>query len=133
MGGTSALIFAALHPKLVSGVLSENGTANMVEYDQFPDAIVASYGGTKLERPEEYKRRSPELAAEHLTMPVAMTVGGLDTLVPPHSVRRLSARLLETGRKDIRLVDDPQGGHSTDCGTTVSAMEFVIQAAEAPR
>jgi hypothetical protein len=66
-------------------------------------------------------------------MSVAMTVGGLDTLVPPHSVRRLAARLLETGRKDIILVDDPQSGHATDYTTTISAMEFVIEAAEAAR
>jgi dienelactone hydrolase len=97
------------------------------------DAIVASYGGTKRNRPEEYKRRSPELAAEQLTMPLALTVGGLDTLVPTHSVRRLAARLREAGRKDILLVDDPQGGHSTDYNTTVSAFEFVLRAAEAER
>jgi len=32
MGGTAALIFAALHPDLIAGVCSLNGTANMLEY-----------------------------------------------------------------------------------------------------
>ena len=58
MGGTSALIFTALHPDLVAGVCSLNGTANMVDYENFQDAIVASYGGTKTEVPGEYKKRS---------------------------------------------------------------------------
>ncbi|MFM8930782.1 MAG: alpha/beta fold hydrolase, partial [Gemmataceae bacterium] len=35
MGGTGALTFAALHPDLIDGVVSLNGTANLVEYDQF--------------------------------------------------------------------------------------------------
>ncbi len=130
MGGTSALIFAVLHPSLVDGVLSENGTANMLEYDGFQEAIVASYGGTKQDRREEFQRRSPELSAERLTMPVALTVGGKDTLVPPHSVRRLAARLKEAGRKDVLLVDDQEGGHATGYDDTVSAFEFVIRAAE---
>jgi pimeloyl-ACP methyl ester carboxylesterase len=102
----------------------------MLEYDGFQEAIVASYGGTKQDRREEFQRRSPELSAERLTMPVALTVGGKDTLVPPHSVRRLAARLKEAGRKDVLLVDDQEGGHATGYDDTVSAFEFVIRAAE---
>lgn len=131
MGGTAALIFAALHPELIAGVLAENGTANMVEYDQFQEAIRASYGGTKQEVLDEYEKRSPELAAGQLRMPLALTVGAKDTLVPPDSVRRLAKRLLELGHQDLLLADDPQGGHETGYEPTVSAMEFVIRAAEA--
>ena len=39
MGGTGALTFTALHPELVDGVVSRNGTANLVEYERFQDAI----------------------------------------------------------------------------------------------
>ncbi|MBL8848272.1 MAG: alpha/beta fold hydrolase [Planctomycetaceae bacterium] len=130
MGGTAALIFAALHPELIDGVLSENGTANMVDYDQFQDAIRAAYGGSKQEVPEEYRRRSPELAAEKLTMPIAFTVGGEDALVPPDSVRRLAGQLAESGRKNVLLDDDPQRGHETGYDATVAAFEFVIRAVE---
>ena len=42
MGGTAVLTFAALHPELVAGVCSLNGTANLVDYDKFQDAIAAS-------------------------------------------------------------------------------------------
>src|SRR3989442_1371046 len=44
MGGSSALTFTALHPDLVAGVCSQNGTANHVEYENFQDAIQASFG-----------------------------------------------------------------------------------------
>ncbi|HBJ83756.1 MAG TPA: alpha/beta hydrolase, partial [Verrucomicrobiales bacterium] len=89
MGGTSALIFAALHPELIAGVCSLHGTANMVEYAKFQDAIIASYGGTKEQVPDEYKKRSAELWPDKFTMPVAVTTGGKDDVVPPQSVLRL--------------------------------------------
>lgn len=130
MGGTAALIFAALHPDLIAGVVSENGAANMLEYDQFQDAIAASYGGSKQEKTDEYRRRSPELIPEKLTMPIAFTVGGKDTLVPPDSVRRLAKKLLAARPKEILLLDDPEGGHATGYDETVKVFEFVMRAAE---
>ena len=129
MGGTSVLIFAALHPDLTDGVLSENGTANMLEYDQFQDAIAASYGGSKSEQPDEYRRRSPELIPDKLTMPLAFTVGGRDTIVPPVSVRRLSRSLKDQDRDDVLLIDDFDGGHATNYDDTVRAFEFVVRQA----
>ncbi|MDD5707377.1 MAG: prolyl oligopeptidase family serine peptidase [Kiritimatiellae bacterium] len=135
MGGTSVLIFAALRPELVAGVSSQNGTANMLEYDQsyagIREAIAASYGGTKQERPEEYRKRSPELSPDRFTMPVAFTVGGRDTCVPPDSVRRLAAQLL-TAKRQVLLIDREEGGHSTDYADTSRALEFVFEAAGKP-
>ncbi|MFH1267561.1 MAG: alpha/beta fold hydrolase, partial [Planctomycetota bacterium] len=54
MGGTACLTFAALHPELVDGVASMNGTANLLEYENFQSAIQESFGGTKAEIPQEY-------------------------------------------------------------------------------
>jgi dipeptidyl aminopeptidase/acylaminoacyl peptidase len=130
MGGTAALIFAALHPDLVAGVLAENATANLIEYPNFLDFIAVAYGGTKEEKPEEYQKRSPELTPERFTMPVALTVGGRDAAVPPDSVRRLFRQWQKLGRKDVLLLDRPDGGHETNYDDTVTAIEFVIHAAE---
>lgn len=60
MGATSALAFAVMHPDCVDGVVALNGTANLLEYENFTDAIAASYGGTKTEKPEVYQARSAE-------------------------------------------------------------------------
>lgn len=76
MGGTSALIFGALHPDIVDGIVAMNPTSNMEEYGQFQEAIAESYGGSKTEVPQEYRKRSSELQFERLTMPVAVTTGG---------------------------------------------------------
>jgi pimeloyl-ACP methyl ester carboxylesterase len=125
MGGTGALTFAALHPDLVDGVCSLNGTANLVEYGRFLDAIAASFGGTKEEVPEEYRKRSAELHAESLTMPVALTTGGRDDIVPPESVLRLHKTLTTLGRP-VLLLHRPDRGHDTDLADTTAALDFLF-------
>lgn len=126
MGASSALTFAGLHPDRVDGVVALNGTASHVEYNRFQDAIAESFGGTKAQVPREYERRSAELNAEKLTMPIAATVGGRDQSVPPDSVRRLFARLKQQGRR-VLLIDRPEGGHSTTYADTLAAARFVAE------
>jgi pimeloyl-ACP methyl ester carboxylesterase len=128
MGGTSALIFTALHPDLIDGVCSLNGTANMLEFDGFKEAVAASYGATREARPDEYRKRSVELHPEKLTMPVAITTGGKDAVVPPQSALRLAESLRLAGRQAL-LIHRADGGHSTTYEDTVTAMEFILQAA----
>lgn len=126
MGGTSALTFAALHPELIDGVTSMNGHANHLEYENFQDAIAESFGGSKSEIPEEYKRRSAEYWPEKLTMPTAFTVSGNDTSVPPGSTLRLAAMLKKLNRK-VMVINRPQGGHATSFDDGMSAMEFMFE------
>jgi hypothetical protein len=128
MGGTSALIFAALHPELIAGVCSLNGTANMIEYEKFQDAIIASYGGTKDQVPDEYKKRSAELWPDRFVMPVAVTTGGKDDVVPPQSVMRLVEKLQQAKRK-VLSIHREAGGHSTNYEDTCVAMEFMLREA----
>jgi predicted esterase len=127
MGGTSVLIFTALHRELVDGVVSLNGTANLMEYAGFPEAIAASYGGQKSEKVQEYQKRSPELAPDRFgTIPVAFTAGGKDTLVPPQSVMRLSRTLEKQNPGRVLMLFREDGGHSTPHDDALAALEFVI-------
>lgn len=122
MGGTSALIFATLHPELIAGVCALNPTANLVEYAGFKDAIDTSYGSA-----DEREKRSPELHADRLTMPVALTTGGKDTVVPPASTLRLAkklSRVLSLHREAV--------AHSTSYDDTVKAMEFMLREVAKP-
>ena len=128
MGGTACLTFAALHPDLVDGVASMNGTANLVEYENFQSAIGESFGGTKTDIPQEYKKRSAEYRPDKLTMPVGITAGGKDTSVPPHSVLRL-AKALETLGRDVLLIYREDGGHSTNYADGVAILQFMIRKA----
>ncbi len=127
MGGTAALTFAALHPELIDGVVSLNGTANLVEYEGFQVAITASYGGSKKEVPEEYRKRSAEFSPEKFSMPLAATTGGRDNVVPADSVLRLVSRI--AGRNpNVLSIHRPDGGHSTNYADTKQALGFVIAA-----
>lgn len=125
MGGTAALTFAALHPDRVQGVVALNGTANLVEFTGFPEAIAASYGGTKAERPDEYRKRSAEFWPERFTMPLALTAGGRDTVVPPDSLLRLTEKLKQQGRRVLLLLR-PELGHSTSYADALAALDFVF-------
>lgn len=125
MGGSSALAFATLHPDRVHGVVSFNGTANMLTYEGFAEAIAQSYGGSKQERPEIYRERSAELFSERLKMPIATTTGGKDTLVPPDSTLHLMEMLKARGRTTLSI-HRADGGHSTKLADAKAALEFVL-------
>lgn len=130
MGGSSALTFAALHPDQVDGVVALNGTANHVEYEQFQDAISKSFGGSKQEVPDEYRRRSAEFVPENFTMPVATTTGGRDEAVPPESVQRFIENLGKRSQKALGI-HRAETGHSTNYDDTKQAFDFVIAACQA--
>lgn len=125
MGGASCLTFAALHPEEIDGVVSMNGTANHVQYENFQDAIRQSFGGTKQTAAAEYRKRSAELWAHRFSMPSAFTVGGLDKSVPPDSVLRLAGQLKRDGRHTL-LIHRESGGHSTTYEDAVTALRFVV-------
>ncbi|MDA1230440.1 MAG: alpha/beta fold hydrolase, partial [Planctomycetota bacterium] len=125
MGATSALAFAAMHPECVDGIVALNGTANLIEYPNFSDVIAESYGGTRSEIPEVYRNRSAELFPDRLTMPVAATTGGNDTLVPPESTLRLLAALKTQGSPALSI-HQGKGGHETNYEDTVAAFQFVF-------
>jgi len=125
MGAASALTFAALHSETIDGVVAMNGIANHEEYTGFQDAISVSFGGSKTEKPEEYRKRSAEFSADRLTMPLAFTVSGFDDVTPPQSIRRLAEKL-NTLKRDVLLIESPSGGHETSYEHACKALEYVI-------
>lgn len=131
MGGSSALTFTALHPELIAGVVAMNGTANHLEYENFQDAIIASFGGAKREIPEEYKRRSAEYWPERFTMPVGITASGQDKSVPPDSTLRL-AKILEKLGRPVLMVYREEMGHTSRPEDARQVLDFVLDQALTP-
>jgi pimeloyl-ACP methyl ester carboxylesterase len=132
MGGAACLTFTALHPDLVDGVASMNGIADFVVYENFQDAIARSFGGSKEEVPEEYRRRSALSHATAFTMPMGVTTGGRDTSTPPHSVLRLVEEVRKTNRR-VLLIHREREGHRTGYDDARAILEFVVEQATAPR
>jgi len=116
------------HPKLIDGVASMNGTANLVEYEKFQDAIAKSFSGTKEQVPLEYKKRSAEYRPRKLAMPTGLAVSRKDTIVPPQSVLRLAKKLKELGHKNLKLIHADRG-HSTTYEDAMTILEFIIERA----
>lgn len=128
MGGAACLTFAALHPELLDGVASMNGVANFMEYENFQDAIRASFGGSKEGVPDEYRKRSAEFHARSLAMPVGITTGGQDTSTPPASVLRLVDELTSIN-PNVLLIHREDEGHRTCYADAKAIVEFVIERA----
>ena len=126
MGGTSALSFAVLHPDLVDAIVALNGHANHIDFPNFQEAIQSSFGGTKTEIPEEYRKRSAEFFPERLTMPIAMTAGGKDTVVPPDSVVRLSKEVKKYN-PFVYFDFKEDRGHETDYESSLAAYSSVFK------
>ena len=137
MGGTAVLTFAALHPDLVDGVCSLNGSANLLEYTvnvvNIQHAIKNSFGGRPDETPQEYKKRNPreykkrsaEYHPEQFTMPMAITTSGQDVIVPPESVLRLAAAVRKHNQS-VLVIHRPNEEHLTSYEDTVTAIEYII-------
>jgi len=124
MGGSSVLTFAALHPNMVGGVVSENGVADHMAFPNLQDRISAAFGGSKEQVLQEYEKRSACRHTESFTMPVAITASGRDDVVPPQSVLGFAKALQDQGRR-VKLIYRPEEGHSTSYEDTVAAIEFV--------
>lgn len=125
MGGTGALTFTARNADLVDGVVSLNGTADLMNYERFSDAIARSFGGSREVVPDEYHDRSAEFFPSRFTMPIATATGGADEVVPPDSVLRLLDSVRKKNR-NVLSIHRPGGGHSTNYDDTVQAFEYVI-------
>lgn len=127
LGACNSLAFTALHPDMVNGVSAQNAHVNYF-YDH-DKTVSDSLGGLPKDMPLEYKKRSAEYWPERFTMPVAITVGGKDPVVPPDSARRFIAVLQAMGAK-VLLIDRPDNSHMTNYDDTVAALEFVVKSAK---
>ncbi len=132
MGGTACLTFTALHPGLIDGVASMNGTADLVTYDRFQEAIRESFGGGKDEVPDEYRKRSAVFFPERFTMPVGITAGGKDDVVPSESVVRLAETLKAAGREALLLFRE-EGGHETSYADGRAILDFILEKGDAQK
>ncbi len=127
MGGTGNLIYAARHPEDVAAVVALCPATDLAEYvgwlhshpggvrDAILSAILASYGGSPDELPVLYRAHSAMKQAFRLGMPVAVSHGLDDPLIPAwHSIRLERAlgpradclfRYLPSGNHDAPLGD----------------------------
>jgi len=103
-GASSAMAYAVVHPEAVHGVVAL-GMCDIIErldyarksphpvLQKLAATVFAAYGGTLEEKPDLYRARSVLAHAQRLTMPVVLTIGERDPLIPVAGARRIAAAM----------------------------------------
>jgi hypothetical protein len=76
---------------------------------------------------QEYKKRSAEYWPERFQMPLAMTLSGKDTIVPPNSALGLG-KVLQTLQAPVRVIYREEVGHVTEYKDAIASFEYVFEA-----
>lgn len=137
MGGTSNLIYAALRPGQVDGVIVRGGVCDLAAYWQFcrngeaalpilaeiADALEENYGGPPDHASELYRRHSPLFHPEALmTIPMFLCHGTADRLMPVEQPRRLIGAL--AGHPRLAYCEVPDGSHDAPLALGLAADSF---------
>ena len=131
MGGTGNLIYGALYPRDVQGIIARGAASDPATYcrwcrrqqnrpvlHEIAAAIENAYGGTPDEVPDIYRRHSALQNAKRLAMPVYLSHGGADTVIPVEQSRFLAEKLKHNRRFFYREI--PGGGHDAPLYETES-------------
>lgn len=121
-GASSAMAYAVVHPEQIQGVVAMGMCDILARLDfarrsdlpvlqNLARDCFAAYGGTLEERPELYRERSVLAHADRLTMPIVLTMGECDALIPVAETRRVAAALARHER--FVYVEVPGGDHDS--------------------
>lgn len=121
-GASSAIAYAVLHPEQLAGVVAM-GMCDLFARLKFATesdhpvlqelarVVHLAYGGTPEELPEVYQARSVLAHAERLTMPVVLSMGEDDALLPVVETRKVAEALAH--HPNFVYVEIPRGNHDS--------------------
>lgn len=143
MGGTSNLLYAALHPEDVAACVALGAATDLAGYDAWCQrqpagstqrdigtAIETAYGATPAVAPELYQRHATLRQCGQLTMPVFFAHGGADALIPVGQARQLAAAM--AARPTFEYVEIPGGDHDSPLWDRRALAFFVQQLGRFP-
>lgn len=121
-GASSAMAYACVHPERVDGVIAMGmcdivARLNFARTSELPTlkklaaAVFAAYGGTPEEVPAVYRARSVLAQADKLCMPIVLTMGEKDALIPVVETRKVVAAL--KGKPRFQYREIPGGNHDS--------------------
>lgn len=119
-GASSAMAYACLEPKQVAGVIAMgmcdiHARLDFARKSELPvlqnlaKTVFAAYGGTPEELPEVYRQRSALANADKLNMPIVLTMGGKDALIPVTETRKVVEKL--KSNPHFQYIEIPGGNH----------------------
>ena len=138
MGGTSNLIYAALHPEDVAAVVALGAAVDLTKYytwcreqpgpavlTEIADAISRSYGGEPQEIPHIYNHHSALIHSDKLTMPVFFVHGQADAIMPFDQARLLRDKMSDVDSFRFQAIAD--GDHDSPLPYAAEGLEWVLR------
>lgn len=131
MGGTGNLIYATLHPEDVAACVALGAATDLPSYvtwcrsqvkpivHEIADAIETAYSGDLA----SLHGHSSQYHIERLTMPVYLSHGGADAIIPVEQARQFSERMQDNALFVYREI--PDGGHDAPLGD-VDSLDWVL-------
>ena len=121
-GASSAMAYAVLHPEALHGVIAMGmcdilprldfaRNSNIAVLQKLAKTVFSAYGGTPEEKPHLYKARSVLAHIDRLTMPVVLTMGENDPLIPVAQTRKIAAAM--KGKRNFVYHEVPHGDHDS--------------------
>ncbi len=140
MGGTGNLIYAALRPRNVAGVLARGAASDLAGYHawcrerqvgqpvlgEIADAIAVAYGGPPETTPAAYAAHSALAQADRLTMPLFLAHGAADAVIPVSQMRALVGRLAQHPRLVYHEIPDGNHDSPLHAQTTPHALDWLL-------
>jgi pimeloyl-ACP methyl ester carboxylesterase len=143
MGGTSNLIYAALHPEDVAAVVALCPAADLSSYyrwcrqrpapavlQQIADAIADAYGCEPETCESLYRTHSATANPGRLTMPVYVVHGAQDNIIPVTQSRNLYRAIQFKGIFHYREI--PEGDHETPLRSMADGLQWVLKRLRQP-
>lgn len=121
-GASSAMAYACLHPEKINGVIAMGMCDIFARLDfarksknetlqKLAEVSFESYGGSLEEKPELYKARSIMANINKLNMPIILTMGEADCLIPVVETRKIAEAM--KNKNNFTYYEIPNGNHDS--------------------
>ena len=134
-GASSAMAYACMYPENIDGVIALGMCDIFARLDfarksanetlqQLAQVTFAAYGGNLEEKNELYQARSVLANIDKLNMPIVLTMGEADSLIPVEESRKIAAAM--KNKDNFTYYEIPDGDHDSAIWVDIDLEKFKI-------
>jgi pimeloyl-ACP methyl ester carboxylesterase len=134
-GASSAMAYACVHPETVDGVIAMGMCDLLARLDfarkspipvlqKLAKTVFAAYGGPPEKNSAPYQARSVLARPDRLTMPVVLTMGESDALIPVQETRKIAVAMRD--KPGFVYHEVPKGNHDSALWVGVDLQTLTI-------
>lgn len=135
-GASSAMAYACLHPEKINGVIAMGMCDIFARLDfarkskldvlqELAKVTFEAYGGNLEDKPALYRSRSVLANIEKLIMPIVLTMGEKDPLIPVNETRKIAEAM--NGRRNFTYHEIPEGNHDSALWVDIDLETFDVK------